>query len=228
MAKILLIEDDVKYAGLIKDYLTAQSHTVDTTSNVEGAHRFLDVYQYEVLIVDWNLPDGDGPSLIQSLRKKGCNTPVLMLTARETISDKERGFSAGVDDYLSKDANPKELVLRIVSLLRRPNVYQNDIMSVRGIQIDFSTRSITKEGKDVHLLPKEYLVLEFLWRFPNRIFSAEELLERLWPSDTEATAHTVRSAVNKLRTKLDTPDEPSLIITKYKAGYQFNAHGEPT
>jgi DNA-binding response OmpR family regulator len=223
MAKILLLEDDVKYARVIKDYLGSLSHAVDITANIENARTYLNTYQYEVLIVDWNLPDGDGASFVESLRRQGCMTPTLMLTARETICDKERGFGAGVDDYLTKDSNPRELALRITSLLRRPSSYKDNKVQFQKLQIDFNTRSVTKDGKPIHLLPKEYLVLEFLCRYPNRIFSADELLERLWPSDTEATTHTVRSAINKLRTKLDDPDEPSLILTRYKAGYQWNS-----
>jgi DNA-binding response OmpR family regulator len=228
MAKILIVEDDVKYAGLIGDYLKAQSHTIDTAANVNDALAYLNTYEYEVLIVDWMLPDGEGPTLIRSLRSRGCKTPTLMLTARETIDDKERGFWAGVDDYLIKDAHPRELVLRIDSLLRRPVVYESKNLSFRGLEIDLDAHTVKKNGTLIHLLPKEFGVLVFLGRYPHKMFTAEELLQRLWPSDTDATTQSVRSAVNKLRMKLDTPGEPSLFVTRYKAGYKLNIDAEAT
>jgi two-component system, OmpR family, response regulator len=227
MAKILIVEDDVKYAGGISDYLAAQAHTTDISSNLEEALFYLNTYRYEVLIVDWMLPDGDGPTLVSSLRSRGVNTPILMLTARETIDDKERGFCSGVDDYLIKDTDPKELTMRIGSLLRRPQAIQDNVLRLRGIEVDLNTRQVKKDGLPVHLLPKEFALLEFLLRYPNKTFSSEELMLSLWPSDTEATTQTVRSAINKLRTKLDSAGEPSLFLTKYKAGYMMNVHAEP-
>jgi DNA-binding response OmpR family regulator len=228
MAKILIVEDDVKYAGLITDYLAAQTHTIDMAATVQDARAYLDAYQYEVLIVDWNLPDGEGPALVQTLRKQGHNVPVLMLTSRDTMDDKERGFCAGVDDYLVKDAHPRELGLRVTSLLRRPATFQDTRMKFRDIEIDQNTHSVTKAGVSVHLLPKEFALLAFLMRYPGKLFSGEELLLRLWPSDTEATTQTVRSGVNKLRMKLDSPGQPSIIVTKHKAGYMLNVHSEAT
>ncbi len=222
MAKILLVEDDTKYANLIRDCLAAQKYEVELTSTIDEAMGFVDVYQFDLLIIDWHLPDAEGPTFIKSLREKGLQTPVMMLTGRDALPDKEQGFVSGADDYLSKKVDPRELVMRVQALLRRPAVYKPDLAKVRNIEIDFSKHSVAKDGKSVHLLPKEFAVLAHMVRHPNRVFTAEELLERLWPSDSEATIHTVRSCVNKIRTKLDDPDGPSLIETKYKAGYQLN------
>lgn len=226
MAKILLVEDDPRYAALVCDYLTARKHEVEITSTVSDAQAFLDVYVYEILIVDWQLPDIEGPAFIKSLRSKGVNTAILMLTARDAVSEKEHGFNCGADDYVCKSADPRELLVRIQALLRRPQTYKPQMVRIRDVSIDCATRTVVKDTTPVHLLPKEFAVLEFMIRYPNRVFSAEELLERLWPSDTEATIHTVRSCINKIRTKLDEPEKPSLILTKYKAGYQINPECE--
>jgi two-component system, OmpR family, response regulator len=222
MAKILLVEDDSKYAGVVEDYLSSHHHTVQTTATVDDALAFLAVYQYELLIVDWQLPDAEGPDLIKSLRSKSVSTPILMLTAREGIADKEHGFDSGADDYLTKNASPRELVARIQALLRRAPVYRTETLRVADIEIDSASRCVKKAGNIVHLQPKEFAVLEYLARNPKRVFSADELLERLWDPDTEADSHTVRSTVNKIRKKLDNPDSNSVISTKYKAGYQIN------
>lgn len=222
MAKILLIEDDATYAGVVSDYLNTERHQVDLAQSVEDATAFMDVYQYQVLIVDWHLPDQDGPSLIRTLRKRGFATPIIMLTGRETIADKEQGFSAGADDYLAKSADPKELIFRVEALLRRQPIYVADRIKIRDIEVDAVNRKVYKKSVAVHLQPQEFDLLEFLIRYSNRVFSAEELLDRLWPSDTEATIHTVRSHINKIRTKLDDENESSLIMTRYKAGYQIN------
>jgi DNA-binding response OmpR family regulator len=221
MSKILLVEDDRDYADLIQDYLK-RHFTVEVTPTVSGAIDYLAVYGYELLIVDWQLPDAAGPELIDRLRGKGVKVPIIMLTARDTLADKEHGFNAGADDYLTKAAHPKELLMRIRALLRRPNTYKDEIVKVgEHIEIDAARHIVTKRGEQIHMLPKEFAVLEYMSRYPKRVFSADELLDRLWPSDSEASSHTVRSTVNRIRTKLDDPDAPSVIQTKYKAGYQL-------
>lgn len=221
MSKILLIEDDREYAQLISDYLS-QQHTVELAGTISGALDFLAVYEYELLIVDWHLPDAQGPSLISTLRGKENLVPILMLTGRSALEDKQIGFEAGADDYLTKDAHPRELLMRVQALLRRPAVYVPKTIRVSGrIEMDLAQRTVKRDGQEVHMLPKEFAVLELMARYPKRIFSAEELLERLWPSDTEASSHTVRATINRIRLKLDEPNSSSIIQTKYKAGYQL-------
>lgn len=221
MAKILLAEDDNKYAGTVKDYLESSHHTVDTATTVAEARAFLDVYDYELLIIDWQLPDAEGPDLIQSLRSTNMQTPILMLTAREDITDKEKGFLSGADDYLTKNTNPRELLARVNALLRRVPAYRKSNLRFHNIEIDSALRTVAKNGVTLHLQPKEFAVLEFLARHPERVFSADELLERIWDSDNESDSHTVRSTINKIRRKLDETEGDSVILTKYKAGYQI-------
>jgi DNA-binding response OmpR family regulator len=222
MSKILLVEDDPKYADLVCDCL-GQTHAVEVTKTVTTALEFLSVYSYELVIVDWHLPDAEGPALISKLRTQGLSVPILMLTARDTVDDKEHGFNMGADDYLTKAADPRELLVRVRALLRRPAPYKNETVKIaNNIEINLGQRGVTKNGEQIHMLPKEFAVLEFMARYPNRVFSAEELLERLWPSESEASSHTVRATINRIRAKLDDPDSPSVIQTKYKAGYQLS------
>jgi DNA-binding response OmpR family regulator len=221
MARILLVEDDMAYANLFCDCL-GSDFAVEVTGTIEEAQSFLAVYEYELLVIDWHLPDADGPSFIDNLRARGVTTPILMLTARGSLSDKEHGFTSGADDYLTKSADPREISMRVKALLRRPASYMHKQLRVREIEIDVNKHTVTKNGEPVHLLPKEFAVLEHLVRYPNRVFTADELMERLWPADTEATIHTVRSCINKLRTKLDDKGSASIIQTKYGAGYQLS------
>ncbi len=222
MAKLLLIEDDDMYATLITDCLKAEKHVVELAGTLLEAEELLSAFQYDLLVIDWQLPDGNGISFIRKLRKTGRTLPILMLTVRDGMGSKEEGFDSGADDYLAKTAQTREIVVRIKALLRRPGDYKQAMVSVGDIEIDFGGRVITKAGQKVHLYPKEFLILEYLLKNPGRVFSAEELLERLWPSDTDATSHTVRSCVNRIRAKLDDAKSDSLIETVHKSGYKLN------
>jgi DNA-binding response OmpR family regulator len=228
MAKILFVEDDATYADLVCDYLKSSDHILDVTDTVADALHYLSVYQYDLLIVDWQLPDVAGPEFISKVRNQGSTMPILMLTSREAIHEKVHGFNSGADDYLTKNTDPLELQVRVQALLRRPAVYQSQIFSIGDIEIDIGARGVKKKGANVHLLPQEFAVLECLIRNPNKMFSAEELIEKVWPSDTEATSQSVRSCINKIRAKLDDTDGPPLILTKYKAGYQLNKEMLPS
>lgn len=220
MAKILLIEDDVAYANLIGDVLGAE-HVLDVAATANDAKAYLSSYSYELLVVDWELPDTNGPDFIRSLRANGEKTPILMLTVRDKLDDKARGFSTGADDYLAKSADPREILMRVKALLRRPAAYINEILKVRDIEIDTDASVVRKAGVEVYLRPKELTLLEYLVKNRTRAFTADELLNNLWPSDTEATIQTVRSSINRIRTKLDDSSKPSLIQTKYGTGYQL-------
>lgn len=222
MAKILLVEDNEAFAELVEDLLTSNKHVLEVASTRQYAAELLKVYEYDMLIVDWELPDGSGADLIHSIRQSGQGTPILMLTARETLDDKEHGLGAGADDYLTKTADPRELLARVKALMRRPAIYKQEVLDLGTIQINVSQHVVTKNGQVVHLFPKELALLEYMAQHKESVLTADELLERIWPSDTEATSQTVRSCVNRIRAKLDDPDQPSLIQTLYKIGYRLN------
>jgi len=223
MAKILVVEDEHDLAGLVQNWLTREHHLVERTDNGSDALHLMQFNKYDVIILDLMLPGLDGMEVCKRYRQHKGTTPILMLTARDSIEDKESGLDAGADDYLVKPFHLKELSARLRALLRRGATAPSNILRVRGISIDASEYRVEKGGQEVHLLPKEFRLLEFLVRHPNHVFSAEELLARVWESDTPALLDTVRGHVKRLRKKLDTPGEPSIISTVYGLGYKLEA-----
>jgi two-component system OmpR family response regulator len=146
-----------------------------------------------------------------------------MLTAKSSIEDKEEGFGVGADDYLTKPFHLKELAARVRVLLRRPLTEHATTLRAGDVVLDPIECKVLKNGQEVHLLPKEYRLLEFLMRHPNHVFSAEVLFNRVWESDTTAALDTVRGHIMRLRTKLDTPGMPSIISTVRRLGYKLNS-----
>ena len=145
-----------------------------------------------------------------------------MLTARDSIEDKDMAFKVGADDYLTKPFHLKELSARVNALLRRGRTYTNDHYSMHDVCIYFGERKVTKGGIAVHLAHKEFQLLEFLVKHPLQVFSSEDLLEHVWGMDSNAMHDTVRGHINRLRRKLDTPGEASCIASLYGFGYRFD------
>ncbi|HEY9784881.1 MAG TPA: response regulator transcription factor [Candidatus Obscuribacterales bacterium] len=221
MAKILLVEDDSEVADVVKDWLVDEHHVVDVVGSGAEALNRLRFDKYDVLVLDWGLPDLSGIEICKRFRSAGGQSPVLMLTGKSEISDKETGLDAGADDYLTKPFHPRELSARIRALLRRPAELKENVLKVGDIEVDPKGFRVTKAGQEVHLLPKEFALLEFLMRHPNQVFSPEALLDRVWSAESEASPDTVRVHITKLRSKLDSEGAPSLIRTLHRQGYKL-------
>ena len=219
MAKILLIEDDAQYAGVVKDWLELEHHTVELADNGKDAIDQLRVYKFDLVIIDWGLPKMSGLDVCAQFRSAGGATPILMLTGKNAIDEKETGLDAGADDYLTKPANLRELSARVRALVRRSGGISGNVLKIRDIVLNATTHVVERNGKEISLFPREFALLEHLMRHPNQVFSAEDLLDRVWSSDTEASPHTVRSCINRLRSKLDDTDDDSFIRTIYSVGY---------
>jgi DNA-binding response OmpR family regulator len=167
------------------------------------------------------LPGLSGIDVCQSYRSNGGNASVIMLTAKDSLSDKEVGFASGADDYLTKPFELKELAMRVKAQLRRAETTKHTTFQVQDIEIDISDHRVIKGGEEVYLLPKEFRLLEFFVRHPNRVFSAEELLSAVWESDSIAQNDSVRGHITRLRKKLDSPGKPSIIVTVHGVGYRL-------
>jgi DNA-binding response OmpR family regulator len=223
MAKVLLVEDDVDVAQEIKVLLKSERYTVESVPTVRTAEDFLFSSEYDLLILDWNLPDGSGVDLLCHARRKGLGLPVLMLTSRADLLDKLEGFRAGTDDYLTKPFEGEELLCRVQALLRRPKHFQAEILVADYLTLDTGKRVVKKDDSPVHLTPKEFATLEFFFRHRNQVFSGEALLERIWESDNEATAATVVATILRLRKKIDKPGQQSFIQNVFGVGYVFRS-----
>jgi len=221
MAKILLVEDDLVNAGLVRDYLKHEQYTVDEAHDVSEAQGFLSAYQYDLLVLDWLLPDGSGIDVLKKFRDDGGLAPVILLTGKGHVSDKEVGLDAGADDYLTKPFEVRELSARIRALLRRNPLAQGNVLACGNITLDIKRACLTRDGEEIKLLPTEYALLEFLMRNQERVFSPGALLLHVWKSDSDATENGVRTYIARLRQKIDTQGKPSLIKTIHGLGYKL-------
>lgn len=177
--------------------------------------------KYDVIILDILLPGMNGLEICRQYRKSRGMTPILMVTAKNTVEDKEAGLDAGADDYITKPFALKELAARVRALLRRGQSLPSNQLHIRDIIIDPVDYTVSKAGQQIHLMPQEFRLLEFLARHPNQVFSAEELLASVWESDTPAMLDTVRGHIKRIRRKLDTPGEQSIITNVYGVGYKL-------
>lgn len=222
MSKILLVEDELDLSNQIKDWLIRDHHIVETAHDGETAYHQLRVSKYDLIILDWQLPGISGLEICKKYRSLGGKSPVLMLTARSTVSDKEAGLDAGADDYLCKPFHLKELSARIRALIRRSTGLQSaSVLNLKDITLDPAARRIIKGGAEIKLEPKEFALFEFLLRNRNVVFSADALLDRVWESDTSVSPDSIRTYIKALRKKLDVRGEPSIITTVHGLGYRL-------
>lgn len=226
MAKILIVEDDKDTSGMLDDWLSLEHHVVECVYTGTDALDRLSFYFYDIVILDWTLPEMSGLEVLKAYRVKGGETPILMLTGRNTVVEKETGLDSGADDYLTKPFNAKELSARIRALLRRSSTQKRgSTVSINGLEIDPVAHTFKKDGELIELHPKEFALLEFFMRHPDQVFSTEALLDRVWSSDSESSPDTVRVTLQRLRKKIDEPDKPSVIETKHRVGYRLNTAG---
>lgn len=223
MAKLLLVEDDTDLSGRVNEWLCFEQHAVECVfDGIEAAQR-LKFYQYELVILDWDLPKKTGIEVCKEYRSGGGLTPILMLTGKGSINDKEMGLDAGADDYLTKPFHLKELSARIRALLRRPATFTGTTLKIDLLELDPSSHKLTVDGKEVNLLPKEYAILEFLMRHPNEVFSPEALLNRVWNSESDASTDTVYTYIKTLRKKVSPSAPSSIIKTVHGVGYKLES-----
>lgn len=221
MAKIILVEDDQNLAFLLKMQLEHERHLVDAVeSGLEALSKLKD-HPYDLVIMDWMLPDLSGVDVVRKFRGAGGRTPVLMLTAKGAPEDMAVGLDSGADDYLVKPFHPTELGARVRALLRRPSAYVGRIFKVQDLELDSTTCRVTRSRKEIELTSKEYALLELLMRHPNKNFSLDQILDRLWQSDSSASSETVRTHMKTLRKKIGDNEENSLIKTKRGMGYRI-------
>jgi DNA-binding response OmpR family regulator len=222
MAKVLYLEDDVDLGEVTAQFLTAKNLSVEWVTSGDEALDRLRLYQYDAAVLDWNVQGIDGVTVCNRYRNSGGQIPILMLTGRLQLSEKVQGFDAGADDYLCKPFAAEELYLRLRALLKRPQTLIEDILQVGEIRLDLKSCQVSRGSEVLHLMLKEYQVLEFMMREPKRVFSAQELLDKLWSSESDSTEQAVRKCLTRLRAKLN--GEPQAIEDPAK-GYVITVKG---
>lgn len=221
MAKILLVEDDKDLCGRVHEWLSYEHHAVECVHDGGEAADRLKYYQYELVILDWDLPKTSGLDVCKGFRGKGGITPILMLTGKGELREKELGLDAGSDDYLTKPFHLKELSARIRALLRRPTTFAGCTLKAGILELDPAKHTLMMKGQEIALLPKEYALLEFLMRHPNEAFSPEALLSRVWSSESDAAADTIYTYIKTLRKKLAVFADAPSIKTLHGVGYKL-------
>jgi OmpR-family two-component system manganese-sensing response regulator len=222
MAKILLIEDDSSLSLQVAEALKTGGYLADIAETGADARVYFRITTYDLVIIDWELPDCTGPDICREVRAAGNDSvPILFLTARTDLKDKLHGFQSGADDYLTKPFHIPELMARVRALLRRPASIQPRQLNVRDIVLDLDKHEVSMGGKKIELYPKEFALLEFLLTHPNQLFSAEALRERIWATDSESSVETVRVTLMRLRQKISSDREKPLIVTLRNIGYRL-------
>ncbi|ADH60758.1 two component transcriptional regulator, winged helix family [Thermoanaerobacter mathranii subsp. mathranii str. A3] len=223
--KILVVDDEIKILEVVKSYLEREGFSVITETN---GNNVLDTFKKEkpnLVILDLMLPGISGEELCKRIRQFS-NVPILMLTAKVQESDKINGFSIGADDYLTKPFSPRELVMRVKAILRRTtdDVPLAEVISFNNddLVVDFKAHTVKKKGVVVNLTPNEFKILKFLIRNPNRVFTREELIEKVMGFDYEGYDRTIDAHIKNLRQKIeDDTKNPMYIKTVYGVGYKF-------
>lgn len=228
MAKVLVVEDSQSVGDLVTSWLTSQNHIADWVKAGDEALLLLKEYPFDLIILDINLPGKDGYEICKEFRDAGGKTPILMLTGKNTIQEKEQGLDLGADDYLTKPFDVRELGARIRALLRRPAIVTTNSIELGNISIDAKERTVSVNKSSVDLAPKEFALLEFFAKHPNQVFSPEAILDRVWNSDSDATADSVRVYINRLRNKLGNHKETPSITNVFGVGYKMNWKAEST
>ncbi|MFQ5931344.1 MAG: response regulator transcription factor [Nitrospiraceae bacterium] len=218
--RLLLVEDDRRVGQFIKKGLEAERYSVDVAADGEQGVEMGLSEPYDLIILDLILPVRSGIGVCRELRKEGIKSPILMLTARDSIEDKVTGFETGADDYLTKPFAFEELLARIQALLRRPAELElAPTLQVADLVLDKNTHEVRRAGKPIELTPTEFALLEYLMRRPNRVLSRTIIEEQVWSYHHDPSSNVVDVYVRRLRRKIDHGFEQQLIHTVRGAGY---------
>ncbi len=221
MSKILLVEDERSVSEPISDFLKFDGHNLELVIDGAEALLRLRVSDFDLIILDWQLPKVTGIEVLQEYRRRGGQSPVLMLTGKSEVASKTTGLDAGADDYLTKPFDMRELSSRVRALLRRPSQTIGNVLSAGPLSIDVRARRCCLSGVEIKLVPKEFAVLEFLIKNKGIAFNSEELLKKVWESDTESSQEAVRQCIARLRKKLETAQGPTILTTVIGSGYRI-------
>ncbi|MGC1308697.1 MAG: response regulator transcription factor [Phormidesmis sp.] len=220
--RLLVVEDDERIADALAESLTDQNYAIDVVYDGQAGWDYAEASPYDLILLDVMLPEIDGVTLCRRLRKAGLQVPILLLTAKDTVSDRVIGLDAGADDYLIKPFELEELFARIRALLRRNDTTSPPILAWQQLRLDPSICSVYYDQQPVDLSPKEYSLLEFFLRHPQRVFSRAQILEHVWSFESLPDEATVKAHIRGLRQKLVAAGAPKhLIETVYGLGYRL-------
>jgi DNA-binding response OmpR family regulator len=218
--RLLVIEDDLQIAALIRTVLEAARFEVAVCTNGVAGLREAASRPYNLIVLDVMLPGQDGWTISRTLRARRETTPILMVTARDSIDDRVTGFEVGADDYLCKPFDAQELVARVRGLLRRDRVHRIRVIRIADLTLDTGSGRVWRAGEEIQLTPREYTLLEALAANEGRILTREKIVDQVW-MDEESCSNTVDVHIMSLRRKIDAAHPLKLIETAYGKGYML-------
>lgn len=221
--RLLVIEDNPKMAGFIRQGLTELGYVVDVATTGHDGEHLAATSPFDAIILDVMLPDQDGLQICKNLRRRNIRTPILMVTALSTTSDKVIGLDAGADDYLSKPFEFDELVARIRALLRRGQGAGSTLLRFEDLELDLAQRRVSRGGHRIRLTAKEFSLLEYFMRHPNRVLTRTAIAEHVWDMNFDSDSNVIDVYVSMVRRKIDKDFEKPLIHTVIGAGYVLSA-----
>lgn len=222
--RILLVEDDVNQLEPLQTALSQAGHIVDGVGDGAIAQWILSQREYDLLILDWLLPQVSGISLCQQYRRAGKTAPVLMLTAKDETLDKINGLDAGADDYIVKPADVFELLARVRALGRRSPLWKGDLLHLGDLTLHLSTLTIERNDRCLSLSTREFQLLEYLMRHPQQVVSRAQIEQALWEWGSEPESNAVTALVRRLRQRLQAIDVSNRLETVYGMGYRLTSY----
>jgi DNA-binding response OmpR family regulator/HPt (histidine-containing phosphotransfer) domain-containing protein len=220
--RILLVEDDENLAQALEAILDKHNYLVDAATDGETAWEMADLVTYDLVLLDVGLPKLDGITLCRRFRDKDPNLPIMLMTVRDSVTDKITGLDSGADEYLVKPFNLQEFLARIRALARRFSERSDAILTFGKIRFNPQGREVSCDGQTVPLSRKEYLLLELFLRHPHRVFNRSDIVDHLWSVDNMPTQDTIKSHIRRIRLKLQKLGAEELIETLYGHGYRIN------
>jgi DNA-binding response OmpR family regulator len=217
--RVLLIEDHKPLVRALRQALEEEGFAVDAAADGEEGDYKARSAEYDVIVLDLMLPKVDGMTLLQTWRRDGLGAHVLVLTARGGVDDKVKGLDLGADDYLTKPFELDELLARLRALIRRGHQVKAPVLKAHDLEIDTSSRTVRRAGKDIHLTPREYALLEFLAYHRGKVVSRSMIWDHLYDDQDENTSNVVDVYIRYLRNQIDKGFDPPLILTRWGEGY---------
>ncbi len=233
--KLLVVDDEDRIRRLLNMYLTREGYDIDEAIDGQEALTKALENEYDCILLDLMLPEMNGLEVLEELREQGNLTPIILLTAKGEESDRVAGFETGADDYIVKPFSPREVVLRVKALLRRSSTFpyaggssSKNLVVYPQLTIDHDAHRVTADGVEIHLTPKEYELLYFLAKSPDKVFDREQLLKEVWHYEFFGDLRTVDTHVKRLREKLSRVSEQAakMIVTVWGVGYKFEVPNE--
>ena len=223
--RVLLVDDEVELSDPLKAVLTREGYSVDVAYDGAAGSQLAMVGNYDLLILDWMLPQTSGLEICQELRRIGLTTPVLFLTAKDTLDDRVIGLDAGADDYLVKPFELRELLARVRALLRRSATIESTAITYRlkvdDLELDCESQVAYRQGRTIDLSEKETQLLAYFMRSPGQLLTHTQIHQHLWRDGEQPSSNVLAALIRLLRRKIEAAGESQLIHTVYGKGYRF-------